>query len=95
MAQKTVLKSILSKYAPLSTEMQEGLISDNQTEEVKSDPIDVTPKNEDTQTLLGDLMSDEAESETEKSVDSETGEIVEEVSLFEGDSTKIKEVEND
>ena len=81
MAQKTVLKSILSKYAPLSTEMQEGLISDNQTEEVKSDPIDVTPKNEDTQTLLGDLMSDEAESETEKSVDSETGEIIEEVSL--------------
>ena len=95
MAQKTVLKSILSKYAPLSTEMQEGLISDNQTEEVKSDPIDVTPKNEDTQTLLGDLMSDEAESETEKSVDSETGEIIEEVSLFEGDSTKIKEVGND
>ena len=95
MAQKTVLKSILSKYAPLSTEMQEGLISDNQTEEVKADPIDVTPKNEDTQTLLGDLMSDEVESETEKSVDSETGEIIEEVSLFEGDSTKIKEVEND
>ena len=95
MAQKTVLKSILSKYAPLSTEMQEGLISDNQTEEVKSDPIDVTPKNEDTQTLLVDLMSDEVESETEKSVDSETGEIIEEVSLFEGDSTKIKEVKND
>ena len=73
--------------------MQEGLISDNQTEEVKSDPIDVTPKNEDTQTLLGDLMSDEAE--PDKSVDAETGEIIEEVSLFEGDSTKIKEVEND
>lgn len=53
------------------------------------------PKNEDTQTLLADLMSDEAESETEKSVDSETGEIIEKVSLFEGDSTKIKEVEND
>jgi len=95
MAQKTVLKSILSKYAPLSTEMQEGLISDNQTEDVKSDPIDVTPKNEDTQTLLGDLMSDESESEIDKSVDAETGEIIEEVSLFEGDSTKIKEVEND
>ena len=95
MAQKTVLKSILSKYAPLSTEMQEGLISDNQSEEVKTDPIDVTPQNEDTQTLLGDLMSDEAESETDKSVDAETGEIIEEVSLFEGDSTKIKEVEND
>ena len=93
MAQKTVLKSILSKYAPLSTEMQEGLISDNQTEEVKADPIDVTTKNEDTQTLLGDLMSDEAE--PDKSVDAETGEIIEEVSLFEGDSTKIKEVEND
>ena len=90
MAQKTVLKSILSKYAPLSTEMQEGLISDNQTEEVETNPIDVTPKNEDTQTLLGDLMSDEAE--PDKSVDAETGEIIEEVSLFEGDSTKIKEV---
>ena len=75
--------------------MQEGLISDNQTEEVKSDAIDVTPKNENTQTLLSDLMSDEAESETEKSIDFETGETIEEVSLFEGDSTKIKEVEND
>ena len=38
-------------------------------------------------------MSDEAE--PDKSVDAETGEIIEEVSLFEGDSTKIKEVEND
>ena len=62
---------------------------------VKTDPIDVTPQNEDTQTLLGDLMSDEAEAESDKSVDAETGEIIEEVSLFEGDSTKIKEVEND
>nr|DAK43080.1 MAG TPA: recombinational DNA repair protein [Caudoviricetes sp.] len=92
MAQKTVLKSILSKYAPLSTEMQEGIISDNQAEDVKSDPIDVTPKNEDTQELLGDLMSDETE--TDKNVDAETGEIIEEVSLFEGNSTKVKEVEN-
>ena len=75
--------------------MQEGLISDNQTEEVKTDPIDVTPQNEDTQTLLGDLMSDETKSETDKSVDAETGEIIEEVTLFESDSTKIKEVDND
>lgn len=28
MAEKTVLKSILSKYAPLSTEMQDGLTAD-------------------------------------------------------------------
>ena len=53
----------------------------------------MTPKNEDTQALLGDLMSDEVE--TAQNVDAETGEIIEEVSLFEGDSTKIKEVEND
>ena len=39
--------------------MQEGLISDNQAEEVKSDPIDVTPKTRTPKTLLGDLMSEE------------------------------------
>lgn len=95
MAQKTVLKSILSRYAPLSTEMQEGFIADNQTEDVKAELVDVTPQSEDTKALLDNLMTDEAESETEKNVDSETGEIIEEVSLFEGDSTKIKEVDND
>lgn len=35
MAQKTVLKSMLSKYAPLSIEMQDAIVSDNQTEDVK------------------------------------------------------------
>lgn len=93
MAQKTVLKSILSRYAPLSTEMQEGLIADNQTENVKADPVDVTPQNEDTKALLDNLMTDETESA--KTVDNETGEIVEEVSSFEGDTTKIKEVDDD
>ncbi|MDR0299228.1 MAG: recombinase RecT [Streptococcaceae bacterium] len=34
MAQKTVLKSMISKYAPLSTEMQMAIVADNETETV-------------------------------------------------------------
>lgn len=44
MAQKTVLKDILSKYAPLSVEMKDALVADNETEDMTRPPIDVTPQ---------------------------------------------------
>ncbi|MFX3701342.1 recombinase RecT [Streptococcus suis] len=71
MARKTVLKSILSTYAPLSTEMQEAISADNDELNFnQSDEIKVAePVNTDQQ-LLDDLMN----------VDTETGEILEEVS---------------
>ncbi|GAA5348304.1 recombinase RecT [Streptococcus uberis] len=43
MSQKTVLKDILSKYAPLSVEMKEALVADNESEDMTRPPIDVTP----------------------------------------------------
>lgn len=54
MAQKTLLKQIISKYAPLSTELQEAIVADNETENVKSAPIDVTPHQAET---LSDLLN--------------------------------------
>ncbi|HEM6505061.1 TPA: recombinase RecT [Streptococcus suis] len=71
MAIKTLVKELLSKYAPLSVEMQDAISADNedlnfnQSNEIK----DAEPVNADQQ-LLDDLMS----------VDVETGEILEEVS---------------
>lgn len=53
MAKKTVLKDILSKYAPLSTEMQEAIVADNQNEDVSNPPKDVTPQTESLNDLLG------------------------------------------
>lgn len=44
MAQKTVLKDILSKYAPLSVEMKDALVADNEGEDMTRPPIDVTPQ---------------------------------------------------
>ncbi|HFU4209932.1 TPA: recombinase RecT [Streptococcus suis] len=74
MAQKTLIKELLSKYAPLSVELQEAIMADNEdsnVNEVKR-AKDVTPKNAELvntdQQLLDDLMS----------VDTETGEILEE-----------------
>ncbi|HEM2799288.1 TPA: recombinase RecT [Streptococcus suis] len=70
MARKTVLKHILSIYGPLSVEMQTGMQNDesendNATRDIKT----AEPVNADQQ-LLEDLMN----------VDTETGEILEEVS---------------
>lgn len=65
MAQKTLLKELISKYAPLSQEMQEAVQFDNETEDMKAAPVDVT---EEVKTL-DDLIN----------VDAETGEIVEDV----------------
>ncbi|WP_193438166.1 recombinase RecT, partial [Streptococcus suis] len=47
MAQKTLIKELLSKYAPLSVELQEAIMADNEdsnVNEVKRTK-DVTPKN--------------------------------------------------
>ncbi|MDG6144040.1 recombinase RecT, partial [Lactococcus formosensis] len=41
MAQKTLLKELISKYAPLSQEMQDAVQLDNETEDMKSAPLDV------------------------------------------------------
>ncbi|VHG99694.1 RecT protein [Streptococcus pyogenes] len=43
MAQKTILKDILSKYGPLSVEMQKAIDEDNQDSTI-STPKDITPQ---------------------------------------------------
>ena len=75
MAQKTLLKDLIGKYAPLSTEMQTAFEEDGKNEDVKAKPIDVTPK-KDNQVLLSELME-----EQEIQVDTETGEILEATEL--------------
>lgn len=119
MAQKTVLKQIISKYGPLSVEMEKALIDDNKTENEKAAPIDVTPceNPENISDIMGPSevleapVSDESEkmdnlptdvekSENEAPVKSEEGsgqpavenpELAEEISLFEGHTTQVKE----
>lgn len=68
MAQKTLIKELLSKYAPLSTELQEAIIADNEdsnVNEVKR-AKDVTPPESDN---LSDLLG--APEETGKVIDQE------------------------
>ncbi|MGT2896280.1 recombinational DNA repair protein [Streptococcus phage Javan174] len=140
MALKTLLKELLSKYAPLSVEMQDAIIADNADSTVgdrqikEAKPID--EKTESLDSILGQpqpktaavaelettgiidvpeaevvdrvkdvpLTEDVAISEMETTpdtsypadeipdfVDEETGEIIEEISLFEGNTTQIKE----
>ena len=60
MARKTVLKQLLSTYAPLSIEMQQAIIDDNVDSNVQNGVKDVTPT-EATETLESFL--------TDKSVD--------------------------
>lgn len=52
MAQKTLLKQIISKYGPLSVEMQDAITSDNENETVEA-PKDVTADQPET---LDDLL---------------------------------------
>lgn len=76
MAQKTVLKSILSTYAPLTIEMQNANDYDN-GKNTGIEPLevkDVTHEN-DNESLLSGLL------ENEQSVDAETGEILEATEL--------------
>lgn len=87
MAQKTLLKDLISKYAPLSTEMQNAIMADNESENLKAAPVDVTPAHEiqSLDSLLGHV-------EESPAVDSETGEILgqdpeanQEVDMLEGE----------
>lgn len=118
MAQKTLLKQIISKYGPLSVEMQEAITSDNENETVE--PKDITPDQPET---LDDLLGgpelpqegnkvemeqyteevdkapqtkEEAPKTTRQNksevIGQETGEIFEQESLFEGNTTNPKEV---
>lgn len=69
MAQKTLIKELLSKYAPLSTELQEAIIADNEdsnVNEVKR-AKDVTPPGTDN---LSDLLG----------TPEETGEVIDQES---------------
>lgn len=69
MAQKTLIKELLSKYAPLSTELQEAIIADNEdsnVNEVKR-AKDVTPPGTDN---LSDLLG--APEETGGVIDQES-----------------------
>lgn len=119
MAQKTLLKQIISKYGPLSVEMQDAITSDNENETVET-PKDITPDQPETlDDLLGgsELPQEGDKVETEQStkeaneasqteeeppkttrqkksevIDQETGEIFEQESLFEGNTTNPKEV---
>ena len=129
MARKTVLKHMLSTYAPLSTELQEAIVADNEDSTVsnKNEIKDVTQEPV-TETLDGILGAPSTPTESENVVDGEfteenkttpktakktanhdelasteypadeipdfdeeTGEVFEEFSFFEGNTTNIKE----
>lgn len=64
MAQKTLLKELIGKYAPLSQEMQEAVKLDGENEDLKAAPVDVTEEPE----TLRDLIPH----------DEETGEVIDE-----------------
>ncbi|MFF1032032.1 recombinase RecT [Streptococcus pyogenes] len=57
MAQKTILKDILSKYGPLSVEMQKAIEEDNQDSTI-STPKDITPQEANS---LDDLIDHQSE----------------------------------
>lgn len=103
MARKTVLKQLLSTYAPLSIEMQQAIIEDNVDSKIQSNGAkDITPP-EATETLESFLTdkavdntteSEKEHSEPLKASDdiSEVSEgVYEELGLFEGNTTNIKE----
>ena len=103
MARKTVLKQLLSTYAPLSIEMQQAIIDDNVDSNIQNNGAkDVTPP-EATETLesfLTDKTIDNAiepEKEHSGSVETSSDDLkavdgaYEEIGLFEGNTTNIKE----
>lgn len=129
MAQKTLIKELLSKYAPLSIELQEAIMADNEDSTVsnKNEIKDITqePVTETLDGILGahstptesenvvdgefteetktppktgkktanpdELTSTEYPAEEIPNFDEETGEVLEEFSFFEGNTTNIKE----
>lgn len=85
MAKKTLLKNIISTYGPKSVEMRKAISDDNETENEKAAPIDVTPQEESLSDLIGEAPQEEV-----PTADPETGEIQEEqTALFDqlGDLT--------
>ena len=130
MARKTVLKHMLSTYAPLSTELQEAIVADNEDSTVsnKNEVKDVTqepvaetldgilgapsmatesenvvdgeftegsktpPKTAEKTAIPDELASTEYPADKIPDFDQETGEVLEEISFFEGNTTNIKEL---
>lgn len=85
MAKKTLLKSIIGTYGPKSVDMQQAIVADNENEDEKAAPIDVTPQEESLSDLIGEAPQEEL-----PITDPETGEIQEEqTALFDqlGDLT--------
>ncbi|KKC16969.1 recombinase RecT [Streptococcus dysgalactiae] len=92
MAQKTILKDILSKYGPLSVEMQKAIEEDNQ-DSTLSTPKDITPQeanslddlighqneNKDAPSNLKDV-TDDLHSEPEKTLTDENKTVLEDTS---------------
>lgn len=70
MAEKTVLKAILSRYAPLSTEMQQGFEAEQDDFKPANTPVD-----EDADTIDVDLEPVEVVETEAGVVDTETGEL--------------------
>ena len=73
MAKKTLLKNIISTYGPKSVEMRKAISDDNETEDEKAAPIDVTPQEESLTDLIGEAPQEEV-----PTAEPETGEIQEE-----------------
>lgn len=129
MGRKTVLKHMLSTYAPLSTELQDAIVADNADSTIsnKNEIKDVTQEPV-AETLDGILGAPSTSTESENVIDGEfaeevktpsktaektanhgkvapneypadeipnfdeeTGEVLEELSFFEGNTTNIKE----
>lgn len=85
MAKKTLLKNIISTYGPKSVEMRKAISDDNETEDEKAAPLDVTPQEENLTDLIGEAPQEEL-----PIANPETGEIQEEqTALFDqlGDLT--------
>lgn len=103
MARKTVLKQLLSTYAPLSIEMQQAIIEDNVDSKIQNNGAkDVTPP-EATESLESFLEGAPADNTTEPEeghsepvktssdvLEASEG-VYEELGLFEGNTTNIKE----
>lgn len=75
MARKTVLKSILSTYAPLSTEMQQAFSEDSEDLEYPKTAKDVTPESSN-ESLISDLLGNQPEENELPKADPETGELL-------------------
>ena len=129
MARKTVLKHMLSTYAPLSTELQEAITADNadstisnknEIKDVTQEPVTETldgilgapseltegdnvmdgefaeetktpPKTPEKTATPDELASTEYPADEIPDFNEETGEVLEEISFFEGNTTNIKE----